>query len=114
MYQQIPLVSSNQDLQFNLRIDGVNKTFRIVIRWNKTANYWVMKLIYAATSTTLIDSLPLVTGEVNTLSLNILRGFEYLGIGKAFLIPKTTKPTTDYPNEINLGSEFVLLWDGGT
>lgn len=112
MIQIIPLTSThNQEFQITLEINGENVPLKFEIRWNNTASYWVVTLTDVATGLLIIDSMPLVTGKINTQSLNILRGFGYLKIGKLYLVPAVSKPTTDYPNETNLGVEFKLALD---
>lgn len=111
MNQVIPLTSEhNQSFQCTVQIDGVNRSFQFDMRWNNTAQYWIMSITDLASGDMLIDSLPLVTGKINTESLNILRAFEYLGIGEVYLASIVSKPSSDYPNEINVSSEFNLMF----
>lgn len=111
MYQTIPLITTrNQEFMTTVYINETNKSLRFIIKWNPIANYWLMTIIDQATSLYLIDSLPLVRGEINTLSLNILRSFDYLNIGSAYVVPKVVKPSSDSPIDNNLDSEFELVW----
>ncbi len=110
-YQKIPLTSDpNQEFQVVLQIDGVNRTLKFNLSWNYTGKYWVLRITDPATGEILIDSVPLVTGEVNTESLNLLRKHGYLGIGSSYLIPVVSQPATDFPTDETLGSEFELVW----
>lgn len=99
----------NQNFQITLEINGVNTTFQFAIRWNPVAGYWVMTIRGMATGEVLVDSIPLVTGGGN-LTLNILRPYDYLNIGKAYLISKVSYPKSEYPKEDNM-NEFVLVWE---
>jgi hypothetical protein len=71
----------------------------------------VLKITDPKDDSIIMDSLPLVTGEVNQWSSNILRAFGYLLMGEAYLVPSVTTTTSDFPNEINLEKEFELVWD---
>jgi hypothetical protein len=111
MLQQIPLkTTSNQTLQMILQINGVNTSLIFKVRWNAIAGYWVLTIIKSSDGTIIIDSIPLVTGEKNTETLNILKQYGYLLIGEAYLVPAVAQPTSNYPNDKNLGTEFVLIW----
>jgi hypothetical protein len=111
MLQEIPLTNRyNQELTTIISLNDLNVGFRFNIKWNKTANYWVMTVTDIAEDTILIDSLPLVTGKLYTSSLDILRKLGYLNIGKCYVVPRVSKPTSDYPNETNLNSDFALVW----
>ena len=108
--QIVPLSSShNQEFTITLQINDENVPLRDKLRWNKTAGYWVWTLEDVKTGVMLFDSIPLVTGKVGTKSLGILGGFIYMQIGQVYIVPNSTKPTTDYPNEKNLGSEFLMI-----
>ena len=113
VYQQIPLTSDpNQTFQVTLQINGVNRTLKFDLTWNYTGVYWVMRITDPSTDEILIDSVPLVTGKVETASLNILRQHGYLGIGAMYVVPVVSKLSSDFPTDENLGSEFVVIWGG--
>lgn len=110
MLQAIPLTNDhNQTFQITLQVNGVNVTFKFGVRWNAIAKYWVITLTDLASGLVLIDSLPLVCGDVPT-SLDILRPYGSLRIGKAYLGSIIDEPSSEYPNETNM-SDFQLLWD---
>ena len=44
--------------------------------------------------------------------LNILHQHEYLGIGKAYIVPTKDPLEYDHPTDENLGTDFVLVWEG--
>lgn len=112
MAQKIPLSPThNQEFLITINLNEENRTFRFGFNFNKTANYWVMKITDPADETVLVDSIPLVAGTRYNYSLNILRALEYLLIGEALLIPIVSKPTSDFPNETNLETDFELLWE---
>lgn len=112
MFQKIPFSSThNQELLISLYVNEANVVFKFNLNFNKTANYWVLKITDPKDESIIMDSLPLVTGEINSWSSNILRSFAYLLIGEAYLVPSVTSPSSDFPNEINLEKEFELVWD---
>lgn len=112
MLQELVLADGkNQGLTTTIYVNGSNIVFKFMFMWNKTAGYWVMTVTNLSEDTVLLDSIPLVTGKIYCESLNILRAFGYLQIGKGFLIPRATKSITDYPVFNTLNSEFALVWD---
>jgi hypothetical protein len=111
-YQEIPLTNApNQEFIITLQINEVNKTLKFNLSWNYTGGYWTMRITDTATDEIIIDSVPLVAGSVNTESLNLFSKHEYLGIGKAYLVPTRDVGIGDHPTDENLGSDFVLIWE---
>jgi len=114
MQQQLALTSQpNQEFKTTLQINEENISYMFNFSYNQIADYWAMKVTDMATSEIIIDSIPLVTGVNFTNTVNILRQLGYLAIGEAYLVSTVSKPTTDFPNDENLGSskEFVLIWE---
>ena len=108
MNQIVPLTNSpNQNLVVPLSVDGLIQDMFLTLRFNETANYWVMT-IKNSQNQLILDSVPFVTG--NAPAGNILAQFAYLGIGSAYIINAGAVPTPDYPNAKDLGNDFVLLW----
>ena len=105
--QIIPLTSApNQTLQTTVSIDGKNVTLQLTLRYNETAEYWVMG-ISDSQGNRLADSVPLITGAYP--AGNVLEQYAYLGIGSAFVV-KMGGAASDYPGTDQLGTEFVLVW----
>lgn len=117
MNQLVPIGNSpNQTLSTSLNIDGVVSNYQMTLRYNEVAGYWVMTVQDAA-GNLILDSIPLITG--NAPAGNILGQFAYLGIGSAYILNAGGVPLPDYPNNIDLGSDFFLIWgdtptDAGT
>lgn len=99
--------SPNQTLTTSLNVDGVVTDYQLTLRYNEVAGYWVMSVSDAA-GNLILDSIPLVTG--NAPAGNILGQFAYLGIGSAYIINAGGVKFPEYPNNIDLGSDFVLIW----
>ncbi len=107
--QSIPLTNRpNQSFQVTMQINNMNVTLQFNLNWNPIAGYWVMSIFDSSIGETVLSSFPLVTGKET--SVNILRPFGYMKIGKAYLISKTDQPETDYPDAYNM-QNFYLLWD---
>jgi len=105
-YKIIPLTTNpNQTFISTLPIDNKNIELKFYIRYNTEAEYWTMSITDVSTQTLLIDSLPLLTG------FNLLEQYDYMGIGKAFII-KSGSPNTENPDDTNLGTDFLLGWCG--
>lgn len=103
----IPLTTApNQRLVINPLVDGTPITLNLVLSFNEMAQYWVMA-IFDVAGNPLLSSIPLITGSYP--AANILGQYGYLGIGSAYVI-NASNSTLDYPNNTNLGTDFVLIW----
>lgn len=106
--QIIPLTSDpNQTFEAVVSIDGSVSTFFLNLRYNEIAAYWVLT-INDSQNNLLLNSIPLVTGNVP--SGNILKQFAYLNLGSIFILNVSGVPAPDFPNNNDLGTDFVLLW----
>lgn len=105
--QIVPLTTlPNQTLSVTLAINGGTLTLLLTQSFNRVGGFWVLN-ISTAQNVPLVNSLPLITGDWP--AGNILGPYEYLGIGEAFVI-NSNGAASDFPNDSNLGSGFVLLW----
>lgn len=93
----------NQSWQVSVLIDGAVQTFFIQLAYNEIAQYWVMT-ISDSNQNVLVSSLPLVTG------LNLLQQFSYLEIGSLFIVNVSGVEAPNYPNNTDLGTDFMLFW----
>ena len=93
---KMPLTNVPQ--RFSMDIAGT--TYTIVCRWNEVIG-WALDLIDAATDTSIIACLPIVTG------CDLLTPFGYLNIG-ASLIAYTDGDQYEPPTLDNLGAESNL------
>ena len=109
MSQIIPLTTApNQTFTVSLSVDGATVDLGMILRYNEVARYWVLS-IYDTIGALLLDSLPLITGSFP--AGNILGQFAYLEIGSAYVINASQVASPDFPNNGDLGTDFVLLWD---
>jgi hypothetical protein len=99
--------SPNQSLRAALSVNGQSLTLNLGLRYNTQAGFWVMD-IADQTGNPLVSSVPLLTGAWP--AANILAPYDYLGIGSAYVINQSGA-ASDWPDDTNLGSGFVLLWD---
>lgn len=106
--QIIPLTNApDQTLFALLNVDGGALTLQLRVRYSEIAGYWVLTISDNA-GNMLVDSVPLVTGSYP--AANLLQQHRYLQIGSAYVI-NASGVDQDSPDETNLGSDFLLLWD---
>ena len=106
--QIIPLTNApNQSLSVSLNIDGTTKQLNLVLRFNEMGGWWTMTIL-DHNNNLVLDSVPLLTGAYP--AANILAPYAYLGIGSAYII-NASSTTQDWPDNTNLGTDFLLLWD---
>lgn len=96
-----------QNLSVALNVDGAVLRLKLAIDYSEMAGYWVMAIADAA-GNLLISSIPMITGDWP--AANLLAQYGYLRIGSAYIINAGQVPD-DYPNALQLGNSFVLLWD---
>jgi hypothetical protein len=108
MAQIVPLTCDpNQSFAATLMVDGANITLNLALNYNEIAGYWVMS-IADSRNNPLVASVPLLCGAYP--AANLLAQQAYLKIGSCYVINATNDPG-DHPDNTNLGSSFVLLWD---
>ena len=108
MDQIIPLTPvPNQNFQIALNVDAGVLTLNMDLRYNEVADYWVLS-VFDSVQNLIIDSLALITGDFP--AANILGQFAYLGIGSAFVVNASQVTDPNFPNNLDLGSDFVLVW----
>lgn len=102
--QVIPLdTNPNQTWQVAVSINGLVVNFFVLLQYNEIAQYWSMN-IYDNSQVLLLAGIALVTG------LNLLRQFQYLGIGSLYILNASGIASPNFPDDTNLGSDFVMLW----
>lgn len=107
MSQIIPLDNTpNQTFTAVVTVNGQNINLGFNLSFNETAGYWVMT-INDSNGVILVDSIPIVTGAKP--AANLLEQYAYLDIGSAYLLNVTNSPM-DWPDDTNLGTDFVLAW----
>lgn len=108
VFQQVPLKPDpNQTFNCVLTVDGRNIDLTFKLRWNAEAGYWAMTLIDSTTGNYLVDGIPLIVGVQPTI--NLLQPYGYLGIGSCYII-NVSGVASEYPNDTNLGIDYIMLW----
>ena len=104
-YCIVPLTNQPySEQEFKLTLKNRRKiNIKLKLRYNDLCAVWTAEVIDNSTGKTMIDTLPLVPG------VNLLGQFGYLNIGEAYVIPKTDTELM-MPDNITLGSVFVLVW----
>ncbi|MHB1865554.1 MAG: phage baseplate plug family protein [Candidatus Saccharimonadales bacterium] len=104
---------TNQTFTSTLPVNGGNVTLTFTFTWNAQGGYW-WATITDAGGDLLLDGVPVTTGRYP--AANILRQYQYLGIGSAYLVPNSaTLPDnpdfTDLGTSTTAGSQtFSLIW----
>ena len=80
------------------------------LRYNTEGEFWRMD-ISDSQGNELVTGVPLLTGEYP--AANILKQFDYLGIGSAVILKMTEAADADIPGLSDLGTDFVLIWGDG-
>lgn len=106
--QIVPLTNApNQSIAVTLSVNGGSLSLNLSVYYNRQGKFWVMDVADSLFNP-LVSSVPLIAGVWP--GSNILSAFGYLGIGSAYVINQNGV-ASDWPNDTNLGTDFVLLWD---
>jgi hypothetical protein len=104
--QIVPLTTANnQTFSVQLTINGQPLTLNLGVTYDAMAGWWQMS-IADVNGTSLVASVPLITGKYP--AANLLAQYGYLAIGDAYLL-NTSDSSFDYPGQSNL-DQFTLLW----
>lgn len=105
---QIPVTNQpNQSFRVKIPLTSGNINLSFFIAWNLIAEYWQMSVSNADTGEEYLSNLPMITGQAP--AQNLLRQFEYLAIGSAYIIPLSSA-TSDFPGDEDWGTNFILVW----
>ena len=110
-WQMIPTDSSpNCRKNALLTIAGERKMLAFFFRFNPIGEYWTMDVSRAETGETLLTGVPLVCGE--GAACDVLRQHAYLALGRAAVVPAGGGAENGRPLENELGTDYVLCWEG--
>lgn len=98
----------DQQFSVNVVVDDENVALILRLRYNTEGDFWHMDVSDGNTGEMLISNAPLLTGEYP--GADLMRQFEYVGLGSALVIKATDTADGDYPNQENLGTDYVLVW----
>lgn len=103
MYSIIPLQATpNHTFFCTIPVDGANITLTFRLTYNELAKYFLVDLSNEE-GTMLISALPVIPAQ------NILEQFTYMGIGSAYVLPKT-QVKEQWPTMDTLESDWYLMW----
>lgn len=108
MDQVVPLSNApNQTMDVSLFINNETLPLKLTTRYNEQIQYWVMD-ISDSDGNIILTNIPLVTGVYP--AANVLGQYQYLNIGSAYVLNVSNTESRDYPNNLDLGTDFILLW----
>lgn len=103
----LPVTSRpNQTFKTKVIIDEQNVELTVQLNFREVCGYWTMS-ITDKDDVMLLANVPLLKGEGETA--NILYQFDYLGLGYLAVVDAGGSGA-DYPNAVQLGKDFVLVW----
>ncbi|MBU1173685.1 MAG: hypothetical protein KKD44_29290, partial [Proteobacteria bacterium] len=110
--QKIPLSNSpNHTFLVTVSVNGRNAVFEFFLSYNEVGEYWTLRIKDSTTGTVILDSVPLLTDEYP--DANFLSQYAYLRIGNAYIV-RAAPADTDFPDNTNLGTLFLLVWGDNT
>lgn len=103
-------LDTTPDQEFTVAVEVGEEVVNLIIRlrYNTEGDFWHMDISDGNTLEMLISNAPLLTGEFP--SGDLLKQFEYVGIGQAAILKVTDGAKGDFPNLENLGTDYVLVW----
>lgn len=102
MYTAIPMQAiSNHKFSCKVYVDSNNILLKFRMSYNEIAKYWVVDLY--KDDTIIYAGLPLIPGQ------NILEQVAYLGIGSAWIIPRSDVEE-QWPTYDTLTSDWYVIW----
>lgn len=105
---QIPLTNQpNQSFRLSITRGEINIPLSFLFYWNRIAEYWQMNIANGLTDSPILQGLPLLTGQ--DPAQNILRQYQHLNIGSAYVVP-VAPSTRDYPGIEDWSKSFILVW----
>lgn len=109
MLSIIPITATpNHKFSSKIPVDGKNIILGFELQYNELAGYWIIT-IHNERGEPLIAGIPAVPAQ------NILEQYDYLEIGRAYIVPAQTLKE-QWPSRYTLGAQWYLVWgdtDGG-
>ena len=103
----LPVTSRpNQTFKTKVIVNEENIELTVQLNFREVCGYWTMS-ITDKDDVMLLANVPLLKGEGETA--NILYQFDYLGLGYLAVVDASGSGA-DYPNAVQLGTDFVLVW----
>lgn len=89
-----------------LAVDGGTLTLKLNVRFSQVCGYWLMD-VSDRFGNPLLSNIPMTTGYYP--AANLLAPFGSLALGSAYVV-NGAGAASDYPDETNLGTSFLLIW----
>lgn len=103
----LPVTSRpNQTFKTKIIVNEENIELTVQLNFREVCGYWTMS-ITDKDGKMLLANVPLLKGQGETA--NILYQFEYLDLGYLAVVDAAGSGA-DYPNAMQLGTDFVLVW----
>lgn len=110
LYEMKLTNAPNQDFVLNnILINGVNRSFKVLLSYREICGYWTMSLIDQSNQQEIISNMPLITGVFLNGAGNMLAQMGYMDLGQIGVFANNDN-STDYPNNTNLESDFSFFW----
>lgn len=91
----------NHSFSCKIPLDAGNVDLRFTMQYNEIAGFWFIDI--AKDSQTILAGYPLIPAQ------DILEQFQYMGIGHAFILPKSDV-SSQFPDLETLTSEWYVVW----
>ena len=102
MYSIVPFQGiPHRKFSAKVPIDGGNTLLKFRMTYNDIAGYWLVDIY--KNDVPVYAGLPLVPGQ------NILEQVGYLGIGSAWIVPRS-RAIEQWPSETTLESDWYIVW----
>jgi len=97
----------NQKFVVSVPVNGGNIQFKILLRYNDVANYWMATISNYRTNEEYCSSIPLLFSKA--AFFDILHQLAYKEIGKCMVYP-LEEEAKSMPNKEDLGTNYLLIW----
>lgn len=91
----------NHSFSSVIPLDGGNVKLRFAMQYNEIAGFWFVDI--GRDGKTLISGMPFIPAQ------DLLEQYQYMGIGHAYLIPRS-ELSQQFPNQQTLSSEWYVVW----
>lgn len=105
----IPLNSApNQTFTCIIPVNGENIRFTFFLSYNSVAKYWQLTLTKTLTQEVMVSCLPILSSSFDFR--DIFNQLGYKNIGKCMIFNKNND-FESMPNDENLGTDYLMLWE---
>ncbi len=91
----------NHSFSSVIPLDEGNIKLRFTMQYNEVAKFWFVDISK--------DSKPLIAGMPLIPAQDLLEQYQYMGIGHAYLIPRS-EITKQFPDITTINTEWYVVW----